>query len=53
MRIHIDRKRFDRDAVAFLVIMLLIAIAFALAPGRVTWDLNPTRFANEMGVGYL
>ena len=47
MRIHIDRKRVDPDAVAFLVIILLIAIAFALALWRVTWDLTPTRFANE------
>ena len=29
MRIHIDRKRLDGDAIAFVVIMLLIAIAFA------------------------
>ena len=29
MRVHIDRKRLDGDAIAFVVIMLLIAIAFA------------------------
>ena len=29
MRVHIDRKRLDGDAIAFVVIMLLIVIAFA------------------------
>ena len=29
MRIHIDRKQLDGDTIAFVVIMLLIAIAFA------------------------
>ena len=29
MRVHIDRKRLDGDAIAFVVIILLIAIAFA------------------------
>jgi len=29
MRIHIDRKRLDGDAIAFVVITLLIVIAFA------------------------
>jgi hypothetical protein len=29
MRVHIDRKQLDGDAIAFVVIMLLIVIAFA------------------------
>jgi hypothetical protein len=29
MRVHIDRKRLDGDAIAFVVITLLIVIAFA------------------------
>jgi hypothetical protein len=29
MRVHLDRKRLDGDAIAFVVITLLIVIAFA------------------------
>jgi hypothetical protein len=29
MRVHIDRKQLDGNAISFVVIMLLIAIAFA------------------------
>jgi hypothetical protein len=29
MRVHLDRKRLDGDAIAFVVITLLIGIAFA------------------------
>ncbi len=29
MRVHIDRKQFDGNAIAFVVITLLIVIAFA------------------------
>ena len=29
MRVHIDRKRLDGDAIAFVLIILLIVIAFA------------------------
>ena len=29
MRVHIDRNQLDGNAIAFVVIMLLIAIAFA------------------------
>jgi hypothetical protein len=28
MRVHIDRKRLDGDAIAFVVITLIIVIAF-------------------------
>lgn len=29
MRVHIDRKRLDGDAIAFVVITLIIVLAFA------------------------
>ena len=29
MQVHIDRKQLDGEAIAFVVIILLIAIAFA------------------------
>jgi hypothetical protein len=29
MRVHLDRKRLDAEAIAFVVITLLIVIAFA------------------------
>jgi hypothetical protein len=34
MRVHFDRKRLDGDAIAFVVITLLIIIAFAILLSR-------------------